>query len=59
MKPPIKGEVKGPMNTAMAKIVIAIPRSLLLYRSAKHAGTTARGLAEKRPLKNRESITVW
>jgi hypothetical protein len=32
MKPPIKGEAKGLMNIAIAKIVITIPRSLLLYR---------------------------
>ena len=59
MNPPTNGDANGPTKTAMAKIEMAMPRVVLLYMSAKHAGTIARGEAEKKPEKNRVSISVW
>ena len=59
IKPPVKGEAKGPTNTAIANMAIATPRYWLLYRSANTAGTIERGLAAKKPAKNRVNMIVW
>lgn len=59
MKPPVKGDAKGPTNTAIANMAIATPRYWLLYRSANTAGTMERGLAAKKPAKNRVNMIVW
>lgn len=54
MKPPTKGASRGPVKTAMEKIVMAAPLVALLYMSEKTAATTARGHAPKKPAKNRQ-----
>jgi hypothetical protein len=58
MKPPVNGLANGPTKTAIAKILIAIPLQRLSYKSAKQAGTIAKGLALKNPEKNLVSIRV-
>ena len=40
-------------------MAIATPRYWLLYRSANTAGTIERGLAAKKPAKNRVNMIVW
>jgi hypothetical protein len=58
IKPPVNGLANGPTNTAIAKMLIAIPLDLLSYRSAKQAGTMDNGLALKNPEKNLVNISV-
>lgn len=58
MNPPVKGDAKGPTNTAIANMAIATPRYLLLNRSANVPGTIDRGLAAKNPAKNRVNMSV-
>ena len=58
MNPPVNGLANGPTNTAIANMLIAIPRQRLSYKSAKQAGTMANGLALKNPEKNLVSIKV-
>lgn len=59
MKPPMKGASRGPVKTAMEKMVMAIPRVALLNMSEKTAATTASGQAPKKPAKNLQIRTVW
>jgi hypothetical protein len=59
MKPPMKGASKGPVKTAMEKMVMAMPRVALLNMSEKTAATTASGQAPKKPAKKRQMRTVW
>jgi hypothetical protein len=59
MKPPMKGANSGPTNTVIANMVIARPRSLLLYMSANTAPTTVSGQAPENPAKKRQINTVW
>jgi hypothetical protein len=58
INPPMNGAAKGPINTAMQKTDITIPRWALLNKSAKTAGTTEIGLAAKSPAKNRHIMIV-
>lgn len=58
MKPPMKGASRGPVKTAMLKMVMAMPRVALLNMSEKTAATTARGHAPKKPAKKRQIKTV-
>lgn len=59
MKPPTKGARRGPVNTAIEKSVMAIPRVRLSNMSEKTAATTAKGQAPKKPAKKRQMSTVW
>ena len=58
MKPPIKGARRGPRNTVLAKIAIAMPRVWLSNISAKTAATTVSGQLPKTPEKKRVIMTV-
>lgn len=58
MKPPINGARSGPEKTVMVKGVMARPLRRLSNMSENTAATTETGQAPKKPLKNRQSMTV-